>query len=73
MTYTKIVDDPEVDREDIEDRLDEFDYIIGGSVHRGVPFLEEFREKRIETAYYLCGEDEHHRSCKAYYNLFLRE
>ena len=40
MTYTKVIDDFPLDRDNIEDliRNKEFDLIIFGSFHRGLPF-----------------------------------
>lgn len=71
MSYTKIIEDLEIDRTDIANRINEFDYVIYGSVHRGLPFINLCIGK--DTTYYICGEDVHHRTCKAYDNLFLRE
>lgn len=77
ITYTKLVDDVFVDREDIENRVQrkEFDLVIYGSVHRGTP-LYDFVYKGYESGkiVYLCGEDGHQCSCKHWLqNLFLRE
>lgn len=72
------VDDIYVDRSSIEQRIKnrEFDLIIYGSVHRGLPFrslvLENYPQEKIA---YICGEDHH--KCKFakqnLHNLFLRE
>lgn len=76
FSYTKIVDDPEVDRTDLADRINkkEFDLIIYGSVHRGMPFhalvLKNYQEHEIA---YLCGEDGHKCEFSALPNLFIRE
>lgn len=77
FSYSKLLDDLPVDRENIEQRIKdkEFDLIIYGSVHRGLRHLE-----LVQSVYpqdkiiYICGEDEHvceyAPHCK---NFFLRE
>ena len=77
FSYTQILDDLPVDRENIEERIknDEFDLIIYGSVHRGLLFhdvvCQTYPPERI---IYLCGEDRHGK-CGYFLwpNLFLRE
>jgi hypothetical protein len=84
MTYTKIIDDLSVDREDIEQRIHrrEFEFIIYGSIHRGLPHLELVTQKYPPSKIaYLCGEDRHEcyledgHQCHFIHlrNLFLRE
>lgn len=76
MSYTKIIPDLPIDRENIERRITgkEFDLIIYGSVHRGLPFYH-----LVHTTYepqqivYICGEDKHVCSYVHLHNFFLRE
>lgn len=86
FSYTKILDDIPTNRTNIEERIrnKEFDFIIYGSIHRGLPFYnlvyETYPANKIA---YLDGEDiwgHNHRlfydsSCdyKNIPNLFLRE
>lgn len=89
FSYSRILDDLPVNRDDIEQRIKnrEFDLIIYGSVHRGYGFAHGSRNSDgcdyadlINKYYsqqqivYLCGEDEH--ICcfaKNYPLFFLRE
>jgi hypothetical protein len=76
MSYTKIIDDQAVDRDDIEARIanKEFDLIIYGSVHRGLRFYDLVtRTYEPEKIVYLCGEDYHQCEYAHLNNLFLRE
>ncbi len=76
MSYTKIIEDIPVDRENIEERIKnkEFDIIIYGSVHRGTPFHDQVCEVYEEDKIvYLCGEDIHKCEYFNWPNLFLRE
>ena len=77
FSYTKILEDLPIDRENIEDRIKnrDFDLIIYGSAHRGLKYLN-----LVESVYqrdeiiYLCGEDWHHcRLSKLAHHFFLRE
>lgn len=76
FSYTKIVDDYPVDRQNIEQRINnkEFDLIIYGSVHRGLRFhqlvLSHYEPEKI---IYICGEDLHRCEVLNLHNLFLRE
>ncbi len=76
FTYTRIVDDLPVDRENIEARIrnKEFDLVIFGSVHRGLRYVEAVRQSYFPNKIaYLCGEDAHHCPHRHLQNLFLRE
>lgn len=84
MTYSKVVDDLPVDRSRIEERIHrrEFEFIIYGSVHRGLPFINLVTQKYPPAKIvYLCGEDRHEsyienqHECHFVHlrNLFLRE
>lgn len=76
MTYTKIVPDLPVDRNNIEQRIanKEFDLIIYGSVHRGMPFYDLVKETyEPEKIVYMCGEDGHYCTFTHLPNFFLRE
>jgi hypothetical protein len=77
FTYTKIIEDLPIDREDIEQRIrqKEFDLIIYGSVHRGLRYHDLVKEiYQPQEILYLCGEDGHG-MCEYWNwtNLFLRE
>ncbi|MCE5293698.1 MAG: hypothetical protein LLF94_03680 [Chlamydiales bacterium] len=76
MSYTKILPDPGVNRENIENRIrnKEFDLIIYGSVHRGMPYLD-LVQKTYDPKHiaYICGEDWHKCEHSTLNNLFLRE
>jgi hypothetical protein len=78
LSYTKIIDDIQINRENIEDRIKnkEFELIIYGSVHRGLRYHDLVKAcYSQEKIYYICGEDQHR--CEfthaPQYNLFLRE
>lgn len=76
MTYTKIVKDLPLDRSKIRQRIanKEFDLIIYGSVHRGMPYYDLVtRYYEPEKVVYLCGEDSHDCPFKFQNNFFLRE
>ena len=76
FSYTRIVEDLPLDREDIVERIKnkEFEIIIYGSVHRGLLYhdlvTQTYDQNKI---FYICGEDYH--SCEYSHgpNLFLRE
>jgi hypothetical protein len=76
ISYTRIVEDLPIDREDIEERIKnrEFDLIIYGSVHRGLRFhdlvLQMYSQDEIV---YICGEDHHRCEYVHLPHLFLRE
>jgi hypothetical protein len=76
FTYSCIVDDIPMSRYSIPYRImrKEFELIIYGSVHRGLPFhdlvLKAYRPNQIA---YLCGNDFHQCDCASLTNLFLRE
>lgn len=78
MTYTRILDDLPVDRTNIEQRIrnKEFDFIIYGSVHRGLPFHDLVcRIYTPDEIVYICGEDD--QGCNyrhgPFKHFFLRE
>jgi len=76
MSYTKLVDDLPIDRENIEQRIrnKEFDLIIYGSVHRGLPYHNLIKQMyESERIIYICGEDCHQCEYKNLPSLFLRE
>lgn len=76
FSYTQIVDDIPVDRENIEQRIrnKEFDIVIYGSVHRGLRFHNLVRQTYdVEKIVYICGEDDHQCIYSHFPNLFLRE
>jgi hypothetical protein len=76
FNYTKIVEDLPIDRENIEARIRnrEFDLIIYGSVHRGLPYQDTVRRSYPpHKILYFCGEDAHYCRYRTYSNLFLRE
>jgi hypothetical protein len=76
FSYTKIIDDISVDRGNIEQRIRnrEFELIIYGSVHRGLPFHDLVREYyHQDKIAYICGEDAHKCPYARWNNLFLRE
>lgn len=76
MSYTKIIPDAPLNRKKIPDRIidKEFDLIVYGSVHRGVPYYylvtQYYESNKIA---YVCGEDCHICPFKFLNNLFLRE
>lgn len=62
MSYTQVLDDTSIDRKDILFRIftKEFDVIIYGSVHRGLPFYDVVSKIYTEDQIvYICGEDNH--------------
>jgi len=76
ITYTKIVKDQTVDRNNILKRIlnKEFELIIYGSVHRGLLFHDVVRKTYPNSQIaYVCGEDFHHCEYAHFPNLFLRE
>jgi len=76
MTYTKIIDDSPINRDNIEQRIlnKEFDLIIYGSVHRGLLYHDLVTKTYPQDKIiYICGEDCHDCSYKHLPNLFLRE
>lgn len=76
ISYTQNVEDLPIDRTNIEQRIinKEFDLIIYGSLHRGMPYLDLVqRVYPSEKIVYFCGEDLHHCCYFHYHNLFLRE
>lgn len=76
FSYTKIIEDLPVDRKNLERRIrnKEFDLIIYGSVHRGLPFHNLVqRTYEPDKILYLCGEDAHRCEYSHFHNLFLRE
>lgn len=76
FSYTKIIDDLPVNREDIPQRIKnrEFDIIIYGSIHRGLPFYDLVMQNYPpEKIAYICGEDAHICQGVNLANFFLRE
>lgn len=76
ITYSKIIEDIPVDRDNIEQRIlnKEFDLIIYGSIHRGTPYKDlVLKNYPSEKIIYLCGEDCHSCPYKGLSNFFLRE
>ena len=76
MTYSKIIDDIDINRNDIEQRIlnKEFDIIIYGSIHRGLPYIDLVTKiYSPEEIIYLCGEDCHYCPYTHLPNFFLRE
>ncbi len=76
MTYTKNLEDIPVDRDFIDLRiaLREYELIIYGSVHRGLPYHDlVLKQYPWEKIIYICGEDEHLCEFRHLPNLFLRE
>lgn len=76
MSYTKIVEDLPLDRTNIERRIQkkEFDFVIYGSVHRGLPYLDLVKNIYSEDeVFYFCGEDSHLCEYKNLPHLFIRE
>jgi hypothetical protein len=79
FSYTKIIDDIPVDRDNIEQRIKdkEFELIVYGSVHRGLPFHDLVRQcYHQDNIVYICGEEgeEVHKCPYARWNnLFIRE
>lgn len=76
FSYSQIVEDFSIDRTNIETRIlnKEFDCIIYGSIHRGMPYLDLVQKTYpAEKIVYFCGEDLHECSYLHLNNLFLRE
>ena len=76
MTYTKILDDIVLNREIIRRRIfvKEFEFIIYGSCHRGMPHYDLVQKiYPKENIILICGEDIHKCQHKNNPNLFLRE
>jgi hypothetical protein len=76
FTYTRVIDDIPVDRENIEERIKnrEFDLIIYGYVHHGLPLYDLVQQYyEPEKILYMCGEDTHNCSFTHLQNFFLRE
>ena len=76
FTYTKIVDDLPVNRNNIEERIrnKEFDLVIYGSIHRGCLLHDIVKSVyQPEEIIYFCGEDDHKCIFFNQSNLFLRE
>ena len=76
MSYTEIVEDVPIDRENIEARIrdKEFDFVIYGSVHRGLRFHNLVQQYYSpDEIFYICGEDAHTCEYKDLPHLFLRE
>jgi len=76
FSYTKVLEDIPINREEIEDRIrnHEFDLIVYGSVHRGVPFHDLVQQiYDSNEIVYICGEDGHRCIYSAWNQLFLRE
>lgn len=76
MSYTKVLEDLPIDRENIEQRIKnkEFDLIIYGSIHRSLLLYELVSNYyEPEKIIYLCGEDAHNCGYSNLSNLFLRE
>jgi len=76
FTYTRILDDPLLNRERIEERIrnKEFDLIIYGSVARGTPLHDLVKQiYEQEKIVYLNGEDSGGGRFVSWPNLFLRE
>lgn len=77
FSYTRILDDILINRNNIEQRIKnkEFEIIIYGSIHRGRRYDDLVHQVYPpEKIFYLCGEDNH--PCEYAYqlpNLFLRE
>lgn len=76
MSYTKIIEDIPIDRENLEQRIAnrEFDLIIYGSVHRGLRFHDLVQQVYSpDEIIYICGEDAHQCDRGTYRHFFLRE
>lgn len=76
MSYTKIISDSLINRKRLQRRIaqKEFELIIYGSTHRGLPFhnyVTQFYEPH--EIVYICGEDCHVCPYKHLINFFLRE
>jgi hypothetical protein len=76
FSYSKIVDDIPVDRNNIKQRIEnkEFDLIIYGYLHYELPFHDLVTKTyKPENIVYMCGQDEHRCPFAHLNNLFLRE
>jgi len=76
ITYTKIIDDLPVNRKNIKHRIrnKEFNLIIYGSYHRGLPYHDlVVSTYEPEKIVYICGEDDHCCESAHLQNFFLRE
>ena len=76
ISYSGFLPDLAVDRSNILQRIQakEFDLIVYGSIHRGVPFYEIVKNLyEPSKIVYLCGEDEHQCQYVNLPNFFLRE
>lgn len=76
FSYTKIVKDIPVNRNNIENRIKnkEFDLIIYGYVHHGLPYYDLVTQYYDpEQILYVCGEDTHQCNLTYLHNFFLRE
>ena len=76
FTYAQVVDDLPINRDAIEERIrnKEFDIVIYGSVHRGLPFHDLVAQVYgQEKILYFCGEDAHTCPYGGLFHFFLRE
>lgn len=76
FSYTKVVEDVPVNRDNIEERIrsKEFDLIIYAYVHHGRPYHDLVTQYYSpEQIFYVCGEDTHHCNLAYLHNFFLRE
>ncbi|MCH9614006.1 MAG: hypothetical protein SP1CHLAM54_10150 [Chlamydiia bacterium] len=76
FSYSKVLEDLPIDRSKIEKRIKnrEFDLVIYGSVHRGLPYHELVKSVYGENEIaYVCGADEHPCEFLKLNQLFLRE
>jgi hypothetical protein len=76
FTYTRVIDEIPVDRNNIEERIKqkEFDLIIYGSFHRGLIWHDLVQQVYTpDEVVYLCGEDFHNCDFHGHKNFFLRE
>ena len=78
FSYTKIVEIPPLRKspselvKEIQNR--KYTFVVYGSIHRGVPFIELVRKNYPKNKiFFLCGEDIHTCKYKDLKNLFLRE
>jgi len=76
ISYSGFLEDLTVDRSNILERIQakEFDLIVYGSIHRGVPFHEIVKNLyEPSKIVYICGEDDHECPYVNLPNFFLRE
>jgi hypothetical protein len=62
FSYSKILDPDDANRNSIIQRIEnrEFELVIYGSLHRGLPLLKTVQNcYSAEEIVYLCGEDDH--------------